>query len=58
MDQCFQDEHREFQYFVIDYLKIKNKFIVFEDIEKIKNIFKRKSGGIQLMILMQLLEIY
>lgn len=42
MDQCFQDEHREFQYFVIDYLKIKNKFIVFEDIEKIKKYIQAK----------------
>ena len=42
LDRCFQDEHREFQYFVIDYLKIKNKFIVFEDIEKIKKYIQAK----------------
>lgn len=42
LDQCFQDEHREFQYFVIDYLKIKNKFIAFEDVEKIKKYIQTK----------------
>ena len=37
LNQCFQDEHREFQYLVYDYLIKLNKFLSYEDISKIEN---------------------
>lgn len=42
LDICFQDEHREFQYFVADYLKYMQQFLTFEDICKIKKYVKEK----------------
>lgn len=42
LNQCFQDEHREFQYLVYDYLIKLNKFLSYEDISKIENYIKNK----------------
>lgn len=42
LDQCFQDEHREFQYLVYDYLITLNKLLCFEDISKIENYIRNK----------------
>lgn len=36
LDLCFQDEYREFQYFGCDYLKALQVFLVYEDIDKLK----------------------
>lgn len=36
LDRAWEDPHREFQYFVIDYLKAMEKYLVFEDLEKMK----------------------
>ena len=36
LDQCFEDQHREFQYFVCDYLVALASYIPFDDVEKIK----------------------
>lgn len=42
LNQCFQDEHREFQYLVYDYLIKLNKFLSYEDISKIENYIRNK----------------
>lgn len=42
LDQCFQDDHREFQYLVYDYLIALNNFLTFEDIPKIENYIRNK----------------
>lgn len=42
LDICYDDEHREFQYFVVDYLTAMKKKLVFSDIEKILKYIKDK----------------
>lgn len=42
LDKCYGDNHREFQYLVYDYLIAMNKFLIFEDIAKIKKYIKTK----------------
>lgn len=36
LDQCFEDEHREFQYFACDYLVALAFYIPFEELDRIK----------------------
>lgn len=43
LNQCYEDEHREFQYLVYDYLLKMKSFIVYEDIPKIKKYILEKS---------------
>ena len=42
LDQCYEDEHREFQYVVCDYLIAMNDFLTYEDIPKIKKYAQTK----------------
>ena len=42
LDYCYQDEHREFQYFVCDYLSTMKKFLKYEDINKMKEYIQSK----------------
>ncbi len=42
LDQCYQDSHREFQYFVCDYLLAMKDYLTYEDIPKIKQYIIRK----------------
>lgn len=42
LDQCYEDEHREFQYIVCDYLIAMNDFLTYEDIPKIKTYAQTK----------------
>lgn len=42
LNQCYQDLHREFQYFVCDYLLAMNKYLTFEDIPKLKQYITKK----------------
>lgn len=42
LDECWEDEHREFQYVAIDYLFAMQKFITFDDIPYIKKYIKTK----------------
>ena len=42
LDLCYNDEHREFQYFVCDYLISMEKYLKFEDIIKMKQYIKEK----------------
>ena len=42
LDQAWSDSHREAQYFVCDYLKKKEKYLTFEDIDQIFNYIKSK----------------
>ena len=42
LDKCYADEHREFQYFVCDYLLKMQEFLTYEDISKIKKYIKTK----------------
>lgn len=42
LDYCYRDAHREFQYFVCDYLSAMKKFLKYEDIEKIKRYIQSK----------------
>lgn len=42
LDSCYQDEHREMQYFVSDYLSQMNKYLVYDDIEIILKYIKLK----------------
>lgn len=43
LDKCYEDEHRELQYLVYDYLTAMKKHLAFEDIEKIKSYITAKS---------------
>jgi len=43
LDQCYEDDHREFQYLVYDYLLMLKQYVNFEDIEKIKTYVISKS---------------
>lgn len=43
LDKCYEDDHREFQYLVYDYLLSMNKYVIYEDIPKIKNYILKKS---------------
>ena len=40
LDRCYADEHREFHYFVIDYLEAMQKFLKFDDVPHIMNYIK------------------
>ena len=42
LDKCYKDEHREFQYFVVDYLLTMQKIITYDDIPKVKKYIKAK----------------
>ena len=42
LDQCYEDEHREFQYLVVDYLAAMQKFLTYDDVPKIKEYIKTK----------------
>ena len=42
LDKCYGDEHREFQYLVLDYLIAMDKDLNFEDIPRINNYIKVK----------------
>lgn len=42
LDTCYEDEHREFQYFVCDYLSELKKYLTFEDICKIRKYIEKK----------------
>ncbi|SDQ15587.1 DNA alkylation repair protein [Carnobacterium viridans] len=42
LDKCYGDEHREFQYLVLDYLIAMNKELKFEDIPRINKYIKVK----------------
>ncbi|HOZ89191.1 MAG TPA: DNA alkylation repair protein [Bacilli bacterium] len=43
LDKCFADEHREFQYFVCDYLLLMKNNVVYEEIPKLKKYIVNKS---------------
>lgn len=36
LDQCFEDQYREFQYFVCDYLVALASYIPFEEVDRIQ----------------------
>lgn len=42
LDICWEEEHREFQYFVLDYLDTMQKYLAFEDILKIEKYVRSK----------------
>ena len=42
LDKCYEDDHREFQYFVSDYLIAMSKFLTYDDIPRIKTYIKSK----------------
>ena len=42
LNQCYMDEHREFQYLAADYLIALNDFLVYDDIPKIRKYVKEK----------------
>ena len=42
LDRCYEDEHREFQYFVVDYLLMAQSRLTYNDIPKIKKYIKIK----------------
>lgn len=43
LDKCYEDNHREFQYLVYDYLLAMKQYVSFEDISKIQNYVLKKS---------------
>ena len=43
LDKCYEDNHREFQYLVYDYLLLMKKYTVYEDINKIEKYILTKS---------------
>lgn len=42
LDQCYKDEHREFQYLVCDYLIAMKKYLKYEDISHIEKYIRSK----------------
>ena len=42
LDKCYADEHREFQYLVMDYLVVMQKFLTYDDVPHIKQYIKSK----------------
>ena len=42
LDKCYEDENREFQYFVVDYLTVMQNRLTYDDIPKIKKYVKTK----------------
>lgn len=42
LDKCYEDDHREFQYLVSDYLITMNQFLNYEDIFKMEKYIKTK----------------
>lgn len=42
LDRCWEDEHREFQYFVVDYLKALQKFLRYDDVANIEHFIRTK----------------
>lgn len=42
LDKCYEDEHREFQYFVVDYLRTMQKFLTYNDVSNIQKYIKTK----------------
>lgn len=40
LDRCYADEHREFNYFVMDYLAAMQKFLKFDDVFHIEKYIK------------------
>lgn len=42
LEKCYSDEHREFQYFVVDYLKTMQSFLTYNDLSNIKKYIKTK----------------
>ncbi len=42
LDKCYEDEHREFQYVVLDYLIAMKKYLTYDDIFKIFKYIKQK----------------
>ena len=40
LDKCYADKHREFHYFVIDYLVTMQRFLKFDDVPRIKKYIK------------------
>ena len=43
LDKCYEDNHREFQYLVYDYLLTMKQYVLYEDIAKIQNYITNKS---------------
>ncbi|MCH5197480.1 MAG: DNA alkylation repair protein [Oscillospiraceae bacterium] len=43
LDKCYEDDHREFQYLVYDYLLAMKRYVYFEDIPKIEIYITKKS---------------
>jgi len=42
LDKCYEDEYREFQYLVMDYLTAMQKFLAYDDVPNIKKYIKSK----------------
>lgn len=42
LDQCWADDHREFQYFVLDYLVAMQKFLTYDDSTRIERFIRTK----------------
>lgn len=42
LDKCYEDEYREFQYFVVDYLRTMQKFLAYNDVPHIQKYIKTK----------------
>ena len=42
LDKCYEDDHREFQYLVTDYLIKMQKFLSYDDIPRVKKYIKAK----------------
>ncbi len=42
LDQCYEDEHREFQYLAVDYLAAMKKYLGYDDVPKILKYIKKK----------------
>ena len=42
LDKCYEDDYREFQYFVLDYLSAMQKYLTYDDVPHIKKYIKTK----------------
>ena len=50
LNRAWEDQYREMQYFVCDYLIAMKKYLTYNDIDRIERFVRTKHGGIQSIV--------
>lgn len=50
LNRSWEDQYREMQYFVCDYLIAMKKYLTYNDIDRIERFVRTKHGGIQSIV--------